>query len=79
MHPEGSGDFEDHFAQFRGGHASPKPGDEIYGTIRRGSRRQSLIADIGVPELLLKEVEDESGNIIEVVVGQVKSFLGYYR
>lgn len=72
LHPEGSGDFEDHFAQFRG-HASPKPGDEMYGTIRRGSRRPSLIADVGIPELLIKEVEDEAGNIIEVVVGQVDS------
>jgi hypothetical protein len=30
-----------------------------------------LITDVGVPELLIKEVEDEAGNIIEVVVGQV--------
>jgi len=71
LYPEGSGDLEDHFAQFRG-HASPKPGDELYGTFRRGSRRQSLLGDVGVPELLMKEVEDESGNIIEVVVGQVE-------
>ena len=74
LYPEGSGDFEDHFAQFRGGFVSPKPGDEIYGTVRRGSRRPSLIADVGMPELLIKEVEDEAGNIIEVVVGQVNSF-----
>jgi hypothetical protein len=70
LYPEGSGDLEDPFAQFRG-HVSPKPGDESYGTVRRGSRRQSLITDVGVPELLIKEVEDEAGNIIEVVVGQV--------
>lgn len=70
LHPEGSGDLEDHFALFRG-HVSPKPGDEFYGTIRRASRRPSLIMDVGVPELLIKEVEDEAGNIIEIVVGQV--------
>jgi len=64
------GDSEDHFAQFRG-LGSPKPGDELYGTIRRGSRRTSLLAEHGGPELLIKEVEDEAGNIIEVVVGQV--------
>jgi hypothetical protein len=67
---EGSGDVSDHFAQFRG-HASPKPGDELYGTFRRGSRRPSMLGEVGVPELLIKEVEDEAGNIIEVVVGQV--------
>ena len=64
------GDTEDHFAQFRG-HASPKPVDELYGTIRMGSRRASLLVEHGAPELLIKEVEDEAGNIIEVVVGQV--------
>ena len=64
------GDSEDHFAQFRG-HASPKFGDEFYGTIRRGSRRTSLLEEHGGPELLIKEVEDEAGNIIEVVIGQV--------
>ena len=63
-------EVEDHFAQFRG-HPSPKQGDEYYGSIRRGSRRASMIAEHGVPELLIKEVEDEAGNIIEVVVGQV--------
>jgi hypothetical protein len=63
------GEVEDHFAQFRRT-SGPKPGDEIYGTIRRGSRRPSLI-EHGGPELLIKEVEDEAGNIIEVVVGQV--------
>lgn len=52
--------------------ASPKPGEEIYGAIRRGSRRPSLLgAEPGGPELLIKEVEDDAGNIIEVVVGQV--------
>ena len=67
---EASGDASDHFAQFRG-HASPKHGDELYGTFRRGSRRASMLSEVGVPELLIKEVEDEAGNIIEVVVGQV--------
>ena len=67
-HDEG-GDVEDHFAEFRGT-SGPKSGDEVYGTIRRGSRRSSLI-EHGGPELLIKEVEDEAGNIIEVVVGQV--------
>jgi len=62
-------EVEDHFAQFRRTSA-PKPGDEVYGTIRRGSRRPSLL-EHGGPELLIKEVEDEAGNIIEVVVGQV--------
>src|SRR5438552_11010480 len=66
------GDSEDHFAQFRD-HASPKPGDEIYGSIHRGSRRTSLLTEEGGPELLIKEVEDEAGNIIEVVVGQVEN------
>jgi len=64
------GEGEDHFAQFRGT-ASPKPGD-FYGTIRRGSRRLSLLSEhAGGSELLIKEVSDEQGNIIEVVVGQV--------
>jgi hypothetical protein len=63
---------EDHFAQFRG-HGSPKLGDELYGTIRRGSRRTSMLEEHGSPELLIKEVEDEAGNIIEVVVGQVEN------
>jgi hypothetical protein len=71
---EGSGDASDHFAQFRG-HASPKPGDELYGTFRRGSRRPSMLGEVGVPELLIKEVEDEAGNIIEVVVGQVAKII----
>jgi hypothetical protein len=62
-------EVEDHFAQFRRT-SGPKPGDEVYGTIRRGSRRPSLL-EHGGPELLIKEVEDEAGNIIEVVVGQV--------
>ena len=30
-----------------------------------------MLAEHGGPELLIKEVEDEAGNIIEVVVGQV--------
>jgi hypothetical protein len=30
-----------------------------------------MLGELGVPELLIKEVEDEAGNIIEVVVGQV--------
>jgi hypothetical protein len=30
-----------------------------------------MLGEVGVPELLIKEVEDEAGNIIEVVVGQV--------
>lgn len=71
---ERMGDVEDHFAEYRG-HASPKPSD-MYGTIRRGSRRQSLLSEhAGGPELLIKEIEDEAGNIIEVVVGQVVTLL----
>jgi hypothetical protein len=66
------GDVEDHFAQFRGA-SSPKPADDtFYGSIRRGSRRPSMLDSHGAPELLIKEVEDEAGNIIEVVVGQVR-------
>jgi hypothetical protein len=66
------GEAEDHFAQLRSP-GSPKPSD-YYGTIRRGSRRPSLLSEhAGGPELLIKEVEDEQGNIIEVVVGQVSS------
>jgi hypothetical protein len=64
-----SGDLEDHFSEFRRS-GSPKPGDETYGTIRP-SRRPSLLPEGGGHELLIKEVEDEAGNIIEVVVGQV--------
>jgi hypothetical protein len=68
------GDGEDHFAEFRG-NGSPKPSD-MYGTIRRGSRRPSLLSEqAGGPELLIKEVQDEAGNIIEVVVGQVLHFV----
>jgi len=64
-----SGDLEDHFSEFRRP-ASPKPADETYGSIRRPSRRASLLPEVGA-QLLIKEVEDEAGNIIEVVVGQV--------
>ena len=72
---EAGGDYDDHFAQFRGA-ASPKlhPGlgvDDGYETVRMGSRRASLLVEGSGPELLIKEVEDESGNIIEVVIGQV--------
>jgi hypothetical protein len=70
LHVDDNGDAEDHFAQFRIP-SSPKLGDELYGTIRRGSRRASMLVEHGGPELLIKEVEDEAGNIIEVVVGQV--------
>jgi hypothetical protein len=66
------GDVEDHFAQFRGA-SSPKPGDDtFYGSIRRGSRRPSMLDSHGAPDLLIKEVQDEAGNIIEIVVGQVR-------
>lgn len=64
------GEVEDHFALFRG-HGGPKPGDELYGSIGRESRRASMLVEHGVPELLIKEIEDEAGNIIEVVIGQV--------
>ena len=67
-----SGIAEDHFAQFRG-HGGPKPEDEVYGTLRMESRRASMLVEHGGPDLLIKEVEDEAGNIIEVVVGQVTS------
>jgi hypothetical protein len=60
---------EDHFAEFRG-LVIPKDTD-FYGTIRRGSRRPSILSEHGAADLLIKEVEDEAGNIIEVVVGQV--------
>ena len=66
---EAGWEVEDHFAQFRRP-SGPKPSDELYGSIARESRRPSLI-EPGGPELLIKEVEDEAGNIIEVVVGQV--------
>lgn len=69
-------DAEDHFAEFRG-LGIPKAGDELQETIRRGSRRPSLLAEHGGPELLIKEVEDEAGNIIEVVIGQVVNSPGY--
>ena len=77
---EAGGDYDDHFAQFRGA-VSPKPpfglgGDEGYATVRMGSRRASLLVEGSGPELLFKEVEDESGNIIEVVVGQVLPQIG---
>jgi hypothetical protein len=67
---EESGDVEDHFAQFR----VPKPSDDGYGSIVGiSSRRASILTEHGGPELLIKQVEDEAGNIIEVVVGQVRS------
>jgi hypothetical protein len=46
---------------------------DFYGSIQRGSRRSSILDTHGAPELLIKEVENEAGNIIEVVVGQVDS------
>jgi hypothetical protein len=75
---EAGQDYEDHFAQFRGSAEGPRRGtgtgeESLYESVRRGSRRASLLGDIGGPELLIKEVEDEAGNIIEVVVGQVPS------
>jgi hypothetical protein len=76
LRADDGGDPEDHFAQFRG-LSIPKPGDELYGTIRMGSRRPSLLAEHGGPELLIKEVEDEAGNIIEVVIGQVVNLPRY--
>jgi len=65
-----SGSAQIHFGRA----GSPKLGDEIHESIRRGSRRASMLTELGVPELLIKEVQDEAGNIIEVVVGQVMSF-----
>jgi hypothetical protein len=62
-------DVEDHFSQFR----QPKPVDEYSSVRGLSSRRASILTDHGGPELLIKQVEDESGNIIEVVVGQVRS------
>src|SRR5204862_4272717 len=60
---------DDHFAEYRG-LAIPRTGD-LYATVRRASRRPSILSEPGGPELLIKEVEDDAGNIIEVVVGQV--------
>jgi len=70
MRRRDSGDLEDHFAAFRRP-PSPKHGDEGYGSVRTPSRRPSLLPEGVGHELLIKEVEDEAGNIIEVVVGQV--------
>jgi hypothetical protein len=75
---EAGQEYEDHFAQFRGAAEGPRRGtgageESLYGSVRRESRRASLLGDMGGPELLIKEVEDEAGNIIEVVVGQVTS------
>jgi hypothetical protein len=74
LRPGDSEDAEDHFRQFRGlGSPKARPVDDFYGSIQRGSRRSSILDTHGAPELLIKEIEDEAGNIIEVVVGQVDS------
>jgi hypothetical protein len=69
-HRRGSQDIGDTSGMLFG-HTISKPGDEIYGTIGRRSRRPSLLTEPGGPELLIKEIQDEAGNVIEVVVGQV--------
>jgi hypothetical protein len=65
--PVGMDDSENRLAR-----VMTKPSDDGYGTMRGiTSRRESILTDHGGPELLIKQVEDESGNIVEVVVGQV--------